>query len=202
LWLLLLITAPVSVFLNLPNVKIWGNDILMVNIFQRVVGLLVYVMLSVQIVIGSNIKYWVQIVGARAYKLHITQGIVAFLFSLVHPLFENVVVYLVSGSVIDSLAVFVPSISTQRDLYMTVGKIALTLMIIAVFTGYFRTKPFLRRNWRVFHILNYLVFFIVFLHSFLIGSDVRNFPFSVIYWAVFLAVSASVLIRFCSYLKE
>jgi hypothetical protein len=78
LWLLLLITAPVSVFLNLPNVKIWGNDILMVNIFQRVVGLLVYVMLSVQIVIGSNIKYWVQIVGARAYKLHITQGIVAF----------------------------------------------------------------------------------------------------------------------------
>ncbi|MCH7640957.1 hypothetical protein IID22_01995 [Patescibacteria group bacterium] len=137
---------------------------------------------------------WVQILGARAYKVHITQGLITYGFIFIHPIF-NVIITKQRVGALGSVLSLLPNFSTQREIYLTFGRIALTLLTIGVFAAYFRTKPLFRRNWRAFHILNYLAFFLVVVHSRGVGTDIRTPPFSWFWSGALVVVAGSILYK-------
>ena len=139
--------------------------------------------------------WWVQIIGAKAYRIHITQGMVAYGLILIHPLMESLIVYKITGSVMKSIFVFVPKLETQREIYLTLGRTALLLMTISVIAAFFRTNPVLRRNWRKLHVLNYLTFYIVYYHM-RVGSDITTAPFVWVSWVALASISLSFIYRF------
>lgn len=193
-WFLIIISGPVTILRN-TSIALLTDPIVLANAFQRLTGLLAFTLIFIQIVLGSFMNGWTQLIGAKAYKLHITQGLMTYGFMFIHPLFENVVVYQVSKSITTALLVFVPSLETQRDIFLVFGRSAFVLATIAVIAAYFRTKPFFRRNWKAFHILNYLVFFLVWFHSKGLGTDVNTFPINFLYLAMPLVVITSLLYR-------
>ncbi len=199
IWVIMLLLGPITVFLN-TSFESLINPLVLTNFFQRLTGLTAFTLLGIQVILGSNMDRFVQIVGARAYKLHITQGLVAYGFVLFHPLFENLLVYQLTRSLVATLQVFIPSFDTQKDIFLIFGRSAFILLTIAVFASYFRTKTFFRRNWRAFHMLNYLVFYLIFIHARL-GSDVKSPPFVLVYWLFLIIVSASVAQRLLKYFR-
>jgi predicted ferric reductase len=79
------------------------------------------------------------------------------------------------------------------DIYLNFGKLALLFITTGVLVGYFRTKPFLRRNWRKLHILNYLAFIFVAVHSWNLGTDVKSFPFVATFFLANVVVNALII---------
>ena len=195
LWLLVIFSGPVTVFINTPPALIFSDYLILINAFQRITGLLAFSLLFIQIVLGSFMNKWIQILGGGAYKVHITQGLITYGFVFLHPIFEVVLRWELGG--VDGLvSVFLPNYFLQREIYLTFGKIAFVLLTIAVVAAYFRTKPFFRRNWRAFHILNYLSFVLVIVHSRNVGTDVRTPPFSWFYTFTLIVFPIIVFYRF------
>ena len=195
LWLVIVLSGPITVIRNSDLQNTFANPVVLTNFFQRMTGLLAFSLLFIQIILGSWMGRWLQIIGAKAYKIHITQGLVVYSLMLIHPLFENAIVYLVSKNIIDALYVFIPSLGTERAILLVFGRTAFLLATIAVIASYFRTKPFFRRNWRAFHILNYLVFILIFIHMRL-GTDIVTPPFVWVSWIALIGVLFSLVHRF------
>jgi len=189
-WLLIILSGPVTVLLNTPMELISTNNLVLLNVFQRMTGLLAFSLIFIQILLGSFMLKWVQILGARAYKAHVTQGLLAYGFILIHPIFYYVITYEVVGKI-----VLIPDFTIKSEYWISFGRVAFALATIAVFAGYFRTRPFFRRNWRAFHILNYLVFILIAFHSRNVGSDIASFPFVITYWLGVSVVTVSILYR-------
>ncbi|KKQ43367.1 MAG: hypothetical protein US60_C0003G0011 [Microgenomates group bacterium GW2011_GWC1_37_8] len=195
IWFIIVLSGPVTIFRNTSFSSIFSNEILFINILQRLTATVAFSLIFIQIILGSQMDRLVQLIGAKAYKIHISQGLVIYGLVLIHPLFENIIVYKVSKSLTDSLLVFIPSFETQREILLVFGRSAFLLATLAVIAAYFRTKPFFRRNWRAFHILNYLVFYSVFYHA-RIGSDLASQPFDSVYWLSLVLVSGTLVYRF------
>jgi len=75
------------------------------------------------------------------------------------------------------------------------GKVALLLLTLGVIAGYFRTRPFFRRNWRKFHVVNYIAFLAIILHSRNLGTDARTPPFVWVYWIAVIAVCLTLIYK-------
>lgn len=187
IWFILVLSPLVTVFKSTSIAGIFSDPLKLVNVFQRLTGMLAFILLFIQISLGFNMNVWVQIIGAGAFKLHTIQGLIAYTLIFIHPLFENVIVYQLTGKFTDALLVFLPKFATQRDILLVYGRVGFWLATISVTAAYFRTKPFFRRNWRALHILNYLIFFLIFFHSKL-GTDVNTPPFSWIRWGALVLV--------------
>ena len=189
-WILILASGPVSVLRNTPLSLAFGGSLILINIFQRLTGLLAFSLLFAQIMLGSFMGKWVQILGARAFKFHVTEGLVTYGFILVHPLMQVLIDFELRG-VLGAFMTFLPG----RDIFLNLGKISLLLLTVGVFAAYFRTKPFFRRHWLKFHILNYVAFSLIAVHSWYLGTDIKTPPFVWVYWTAVFAVSFSVIYR-------
>lgn len=192
-WFALLCIAPLSILHTTPPALILANKGTIVQGLQRLFGLWAFTLISVQIVLGAYMQKWTDKLGPWVFNFHIFEGVTIYLIIILHTfsfLFFN---YLI-GRGIDpyfvwiNVCVICPS---ATDYYYTFGRIAFWLATIAVFAGLFRMEPFLRNNWRKFHILNYLVFIFVAVHSYFIGTDVSHSVFRFFY---FIAISVVALI--------
>ena len=134
--------------------------------------------------------HWVQMIGAKAYKYHITEGLVTYGFILAHPFMQALLDYKVAGF-LGALLTFLPG----RDIDLSLGKIALLLITIGVIAGYFRTKPFFRRHWLKFHYLNYAAFYLIAVHSWGEGTDIGTTPFVWVFWSAVSLVSFTVVYK-------
>ena len=190
LWLVLIFSGPITVLRNSNIDLILQNKVVLLNTLQRIVGLLAYTLLFTQIIVGSLMDRWVQILGAKAYRVHVIQGVISYAFIFVHPLFYYLINYVTLGKV-----VLIPDLTNIQEIWISLGRIALLVLTATIWTAYFRTRAPLRRNWRILHIVNYFVFYLIFLHSFLLGTDAQTAPFVWIYWLAFIAVSATVIFR-------
>src|SRR3989344_1568906 len=189
IWFFIILSGPITVFRNTSAESFFSSSIVMTNTFQRLTGLLAFSLIFIQIALGAHMNRFIQIIGAKAYRIHTLQGLVTYGFMFVHPLFQNIIVYQVSKSFTESLLVFVPSMGSQRDVLLVFGRMAFLLGTISVIAAFFR------RKWRAFHILNYLVFYLVFYHA-RVGSDLASQPFDLVYWAAFIFVSGTIFYRF------
>jgi DMSO/TMAO reductase YedYZ heme-binding membrane subunit len=88
------------------------------------------------------------------------------------------------------------------DIFLNLGKLAFVLVSVGVIVGYFRTKPFLRKNWRKLHIMSYFAFVFVSIHSWNLGSDVKSFPFVITYFVGHVIVGLVILEKIYFFAKN
>ncbi|HJX58926.1 hypothetical protein A2V61_01360 [Candidatus Woesebacteria bacterium RBG_19FT_COMBO_47_8] len=202
-WLLSILLGPVTVLIFILRSPVPLNNLLVVNLIQRVVGLVAFVLLFWQVVLGSFMQKWIEKLGAWVFKWHLTEGAVAYSLILLHPLALLVFNY-IARHVIDPFYVFTDfclMCKTRPEFFYTLGRLSFWLVSAAVLAAKLRTLPWWRENWRKFHILNYAVFLLVAVHSFFIGSDSRSFPFVIFYIFSVPAVLYIIAVKLISYLK-
>jgi len=151
----------------------------MMNLVQRIFALTAFVLLFWQIMLGAYMQKWTEKLGGWVFKFHITNGVFIYLLVVLHPVFFMLSNYFY-GRGFDPFYVFtqVCVLCKPPELYYSLGRISFWLINIAVFAGLFRTAtPYMRANWRKFHVINYLVFLLVGIHGFFNGTDFRIKPF-------------------------
>jgi predicted ferric reductase len=194
-WTIAILLAPITVFANLKVVEI-SSPVFYLNVFQRIVGLIAFIMLSFQIVIGANMVYLTQKLGAWLYKFHITQGAIIYALVLAHPL-SYLFLLAVATHKIDPFYIFTDFCllcETKAELFYSLGRFSFWLITATVLAAKFRAWPPLRRNWRLIHFINYSIFIFIAIHARFVGSDASSFPFVVFYF-IAVAVVAFVLTR-------
>lgn len=204
IWLLVLAVGPVTIFLNTTiNLQtLFANQPLTINLFQRLAGLVAFSMIFSQIVIGANMQALTQKFGAWVFKLHLAEGAFAYFLVLLHPLLFVLFNFKIKG-VFDPFYVFTDLCvlcETSLEYFYNFGRVSFWVLTIAVLAAKFRTHPLLRNNWRKFHMLNYLVFFMVSGHAYKLGSDISFQPFSAFFWASQAVVVFLVIRRVISVL--
>ena len=190
LWLSAISLGPITIFRSTPLREVIGNDLEVINLLQRITGLLAFTLLSFQLVLGPLMPTFVEKMGGWIFNFHITEGLGTWGIILLHPTLFVFLNYKIEG-LSSALLTFLPRFSPTQEIWYSFGKFALILITIAVLAGYFREKPFLRRNWRKFHILNYFAFVFVAIHAYFSGTDSPSAPFSWFYW---MAIGVIVLV--------
>jgi len=66
--------------------------------------------------------------------------------------------------------------------YVWFGKVGLILITMAAAAGVWRAHPMVTKYWRWIHRLNYVVFVLIYIHSWKLGTDAGSFPFKAIYY--------------------
>ena len=180
LWLLLLALVPATILRQLNIHNILTSHAAMANLIQRFLGLTIYILLFWQIMLGAYMQKWTEKLGGWVLRFHITEGVLIYLLILLHPLMFAFFRYF-SGLGLDPIFVYFGYClycSTILDFYYTLGRVALLLITVGVLAGLFRTStPFMRVNWRKFHVVNYVVFLIAGIHGLSLGTDFRTMPF-------------------------
>lgn len=192
-WLVLVLSGPITI-LRTPHFKIIiGKPDLLINLILRLVGLIVYVLIFYQIIVGTFMDKLVKKLGGWILNFHIFEGILTYLLVLVHPLLLVLFNFKVTG-IFDPFYVFTDFCAlcqTKPEYFLTLGRIAFWFFTLSVFVAIYRKGISIKKNWRKFHILNYLTFFLVAIHAYFLGSDRSRFPFVVIYWFSLIIVLAT-----------
>ncbi|MFC1662919.1 ferric reductase-like transmembrane domain-containing protein [Patescibacteria group bacterium] len=162
----------------------------------RLFGLLAFSIIFTQIVIGAFRKFFVLLFSPLWLRIHLILGIVAVIIALTHP------VLLIMNDIRDNSLDYLwllPDFSSQTLLWQSLGPLALYLIIITAITALLRKKI---KLWRKLHLLNYLIFFLAFFHSWNIGSDLQiNWVKTV--WLIYLiTVTIALLYRLKFYISK
>jgi len=187
-WLVVLLSGPVSVIRNTNFQIVFSDSVLTINFFQRLLGLVSFSLLFSQIMLGAFMGKWLSVLGAKAFRWHTSEGLATYLIILLHP-FAQVLLDYKRGGLLVSLLALLPG----GDLNLNLGKVALLLLTLGTVAGYFRTRPFFRRHWRKFHAVNYIAFLFVAIHSRNLGTDIKTPPFVWVYWVGVIAVSLTII---------
>ena len=182
-WVLVLLIGPITLLVNFPFDSLFKQEVLTINFFQRLAGLLLFSLIFVQVVLGSQMGKLIEKLTGKVFRFHIVEGITTYVLMIAHPILG----YLNGVSLIP--------IFTRNELLYNMGRLAFALFTIAVFAGLFRSEPFIIRHWKKLHILNYAAFYLIAIHSYYVGSDVRSFPFIILWWVAVTAVSIIVILK-------
>lgn len=137
------------------------------NLLERVSGVIVFSLLFIQIVLKKNINPLI------------------YLLVFIHPLFLFVFNYKVFHT-LDPFYIFTQVCllcKTNLELFYTFGRLGFWFLTLAVFAA----------NWQKLYFVNYVVFFLVALHGWFVGSDFHAFPLNFFFWLSILAVFLTVL---------
>jgi predicted ferric reductase len=149
-----------------------------------------------QIILGAYMQKWTEKFGGWVLRFHINEGVAIYLLVLLHPFFFMLYRYF-AGAGLDPFYIFtqVCVLCVYRvELYYSLGRVSFWLINITVFAGLFRlANPYMRANWKKFHVLNYLVFLLVGIHGFLIGTDFMVMPFFAFAIAAYLIVIYTII---------
>ena len=196
IWFTLLLIAFLTLIGVTPLSFALGSSARLTNFIQRGLGLFAFSMLFVQIILGAFMKKISAKLGGWVFNFHVFEGILAYVLVFLHPIFFLLSNYF-SGGKFDPYVAFINVClicKTPTDYYQTIGRISFWLLSISVFAAFFRkTIPWLKSNWRKFHVLNYLVFLLVGAHGFLIGTDFRSQPFFTFAILAYLTVFGMVI---------
>lgn len=149
------------------------NNIFFLNGIQRISGVLALFLLFVQIVVGAYRANISQKLGSWVMNFHIWQGRIVYFLVLLHT-FSFLVFNFVAKKGFDPFYVFADFCllcPTRLELYYSFGRIGFWLLNLTIMAALLRGKPWWRKNWRYFHILNYPLYFLLSAHAFFVGSD-------------------------------
>ncbi|EKE06130.1 MAG: hypothetical protein ACD_19C00079G0035 [uncultured bacterium] len=170
----------------------------LITLLQRITGLTAFVLLFIQIVLGSNMDFLRKRFGSIALKIHTANGLLSYLFIFTHPTLMIAFRHFLYGK-IDPYYVFTDLCllcEKPYDYYINFGRLAFVSVTIAVFAGLSRGyDKFMRLHWRKFHSLNYLAFYFVSLHVHFIGTDSTVKLFTYFFWIAQIVVFYSIINR-------
>ena len=198
IWLGLISLGPITVLGVTPFASVVVNKVLLVNFFQRILGLTAFTLIFIQIILGSFMSKWIEKLGTWIFKFHITQEPIAYILIFLHPLMTVFVNYF-TGRGLDPFYVFIDVCilcDGKFEWLYNFGRIGFWLITIAVIAALFRTStPFLRLHWKKFHVLNYVAFYVIWFHSIKLGQDVGTPPFGYFHGPSIIIVSAIVIVK-------
>ncbi|MBI3626765.1 FAD-dependent oxidoreductase [Candidatus Uhrbacteria bacterium] len=145
-------------------------------------GLYAFFFIWAQIILGSNMA-WLRKIFSKVLKFHMTEGVFAFLFAVLHP------TLLLMATGLNGYLRFA-YVDPRLKIFAIIGEIQLVLLFVTVGTAIFMKHPWLRTRWRKIHLLNYGIFVLVWIHSWFLGSDVQTSNLK--YLWVFYAVTAGL----------
>ncbi len=196
-WIFLVLFGLYVVKANTNLAPVLHSRSALANLSQRIFGILVYILMFWQIILGANMEWWTEKFGGWVFKFHVYEGVFIYLFILAHT-FSFVLFNYFLYHRFDPMFVYLDACllcKTSLDYFYTIGRINFWLITITVFAGLFRAStPFMRANWRKFHVLNYLIFLLVGVHAYFLGTDFSTKPF--FYFAVFAYVAVLYIIIF------
>lgn len=163
-------------------------------VMMRPAGLLAFVLLWIQVVLGSHGPAVSRFLGLRTLvPLHRSLGATTLLFLLLHPILFAWAAKLRTGKPL--LATFFPDPTEnywQQMLFF--GAVALGLLLLGILASTVGRR-FLGRAWRGVHAVNYAGFLLSFFHCISIGSETRVQPVFVLYWVLGTSGGALLLAR-------
>jgi len=205
LWLSLLVLSVVSPIKDIKIVLASKNPALLINLLQRFFGLLAFTLLFIQIFLGSYMGKLKDIFGGWIFNFHLFNGAIFYTLVLAHPAMYMMYLYKIKG-VLDPFYVYTDlCVLCKGNLehFYNFGRIALWLITAGIIAVIFRgSGTFMKKNWRKFHILNYLAFFLVAIHLRKVGTDALAMPFSAFYWVSLLSVLLFAGTQFRQALKK
>lgn len=172
-----------------------------INLIQRVTGITAFALITLQIFLSSNRKF---------LKFHMLNGILAYTFVFIHPILMILYRYSYSGDfdpfyVYTDLCVLCDG---TYEHYVNLGRISFYLLTVSVFVAKFRkgisilgksTSDWIVNNWRKLHVINYLVFYLISIHAYNLGSDVSKKWFIYLFWFCQVVVIYTILKRIKEY---
>lgn len=190
--------GPITVFKDTNFALLAGNRVLITNFIQRLLGITAFSMLFVQLMIGAFMQKWTEKLGGWVFNFHITEGVFIYILVFLHPVFFMLYNYFY-GKGFDPFYIFLQACVLCRntiDYYYSLGRFSFWLATMTVFAGLFRAAtPFMRTNWRKFHVFNYVVFLLVGIHGLSLGTDFMKMPFFVFAIAAYLIVLYVVIFK-------
>lgn len=144
-------------------------------LLHRILGLYAFSIIFIQIILGSGRSLLGKIFSpSLVLKTHMNTGKLALLLVLLHP----TLLYLTFFTKGD-LSYVTAFMQGESLLYFAMGVTALILILISGFVAIYRLS--IGPKWVYIHRINYLIFWLIFIHSFKLGVDVQNTPSQMIY---------------------
>lgn len=166
-----------------------------VNLLQRITGLTAFALITLQIYMSTNRKF---------LKLHMLNGILAYTFVFLHPLLMVVYRYFANHK-IDPFYVYTDLCvlcDGTYETYINFGRIAFYLITLTVVTAKFRNiSAWVSNNWRKLHIINYVVFYLVSIHAYNVGTDFLSQIFIYLFWFCQAIVAYAIIKRIVEWVK-
>lgn len=196
-WFTILLSGPLALLSVIKNLDFTQYTPQLINVFQRITGLIAFSLLFVQIILSTFMQKWIEKLGAWIFKFHIIEGVFVYGLIIVHPLLF-VLFNLKASGVIDPFYVFTDFCllcSRPIELYYTFGRVAFWLISLAVLARILRAETWWKENWRKFQFLNYVAFFLVAGHAFFVGTDIDLVPFSYFYWFAIATIVSTLVYK-------
>ena len=204
-WLLLIVLSVVSPIKDIKFVLASKNQALLINLLQRFLGLLAFTLLFIQIFMGAYMEKLEEKLGKWVFKFHLFNGVLVYFLIFLHPAFYMLFLYKIKG-VLDPFYIYSDLCVLCKgnlEYFYNFGRVALWLITAGIIAAVFRgADPFMKKNWRKFHLLNYLAFFLVAIHLRGVGTDAVVMPFYAFYWFSLLSVLLFAGKRFRQALKK
>jgi DMSO/TMAO reductase YedYZ heme-binding membrane subunit len=151
------------------------------------VGLYAFTLVWLQVVIGSA-RSMLRKIFPGVITWHRRQGVFVLLFAILHP---TLLFLGVGPAVYFSRTYVAPSLVP----YIWLGYVQLFLIILTASTALLRKVTWLQKRWHTIHYLNYLVFILVWIHSWFLGSDVQTTNLKYLWWFFALTAAAGTAVR-------
>jgi predicted ferric reductase len=191
---ILLLLIPITIIQSTLLALAFRSPVTISNFVQRVLGLTAFTLMFVQLLLGAFMFRLVEKFGGWVFKFHLFEGIIIYSLALLHPIalmFFNHYI----GIGWDPYRVFINACficQAPTEFYYTLGIVSFWLLTMTVLAADFRAAtPWFRVNWRKLHVFNYVVFLLVGLHGFLLGTDFQVQPFytfAIIAYAIVVGV--------------
>jgi DMSO/TMAO reductase YedYZ heme-binding membrane subunit len=151
------------------------------------VGLYAFYFVWVQFMLGSNM-YWMRAKYPWLLKFHRFEGGMALLFALLHP------TLLVLSLGISEYYKY-DFVAQDKLIYVWIGYLQLLLIMCTAGTALLRRVIWLKDRWYFVHYANYLMFALVWVHSWNLGSNVQGTSLQYLWYFYGLTAIASVLVK-------
>jgi len=148
-----------------------------VRMVIRGAGLLGYFFLFLAILSSEYLAQMRRTFGRSFINVHHNFARIGVALILIHP----ITVAYQSG-----LDVLLPVLYPLMDFLRLGGRTALYLVLIAVLAGVYRKK--IPKKWKTVHAFNFFAFLLIFIHAWLIGTDLQNGVMQFLWLAMALIV--------------
>lgn len=161
----------------------------LLQVLFPLVGLYAFTFVTAQLLIATNLR-WLTKLWPGVIRYHRAQGIFALLFAILHPLFILTGVGLTS--ILSSKGFVRPGLAG----WLIPAYTALVILIFTVVTALLAWSGRRLAWWRNVHRLNYLVFGLVWVHSWFIGTDTPTRLLRATWITYLVLVTASAIGRY------
>jgi DMSO/TMAO reductase YedYZ heme-binding membrane subunit len=159
--------------------------------FFPLVGLYAFTFVTAQVLIATNL-WWLTRLWPGIIRYHRAQGVFALLFAVLHPLF--ILVGFGLASLLSSSGFVRPGLGG----WLIPAYTALAILAFTVVTALLAWSGRRVSWWRSVHRLNYLVFALVWVHSWFIGTDTPTHLLRVVWMTYLVLVIGSTIGRYRS----